>query len=218
MLQVVITTSVGEIDIELWPKEAPKVGGPSLPHAPASIWNFCASLTLSLNSQAVRNFVQLCLESYYDKTIFHRRVCFRSPIEVMSVCNPRWRCVRSNLWKNAVTYERNSCTRAPHRIIKDFMVQGGDPTGTGTGERGRTSGRTSNVLRRSCSQPHFCLTFTRPAAYRIAGGDSIYGEPFVDEIHSRIHFNHRGQVAMANAGNKDSNGSQARGALLLFLS
>lgn len=43
-----------------------------------------------------------------------------------------------------------------------------------------------------------------------AGGDSIYGEPFADEIHSRIHFNHRGQVAMANAGNKDSNGSQAR--------
>lgn len=42
-------------------------------------------------AQAVRNFVQLCLESYYDKTIFHR-------------------------------------------IIKDFMVQGGDPTGTGTGE------------------------------------------------------------------------------------
>jgi hypothetical protein len=43
-----------------------------------------------MNLQAVRNFVQLCLEGYYDNTIFHR-------------------------------------------VIRDYMVQGGDPTGTGTG-------------------------------------------------------------------------------------
>ena len=43
-----------------------------------------------LCSQACRNFVQLCLERYYDGTIFHR-------------------------------------------VIKDFMIQCGDPTGTGTG-------------------------------------------------------------------------------------
>ncbi|KAL5559471.1 hypothetical protein UlMin_035682 [Ulmus minor] len=61
--KVVIQTTYGPLDIELWPKEAPK---------------------------AVRNFVQLCLEGYYDNTIFHR-------------------------------------------IIKGFLVQGGDPTGTGTG-------------------------------------------------------------------------------------
>lgn len=61
--KVVVNTTHGPLDIELWPKEAPK---------------------------AVRNFVQLCLEGYYDKTIFHR-------------------------------------------IIKGFLVQGGDPTGTGTG-------------------------------------------------------------------------------------
>ncbi|XP_030490291.1 peptidyl-prolyl cis-trans isomerase CYP57 [Cannabis sativa] len=61
--KVVITTTYGPLDIELWPKEAPK---------------------------AVRNFVQLCLEGYYDNTIFHR-------------------------------------------VIKGFLVQGGDPTGTGTG-------------------------------------------------------------------------------------
>ncbi|KAK7261017.1 hypothetical protein RIF29_27320 [Crotalaria pallida] len=61
--KVVLNTTRGPLDIELWPKEAPK---------------------------AVRNFVQLCLEGYYDNTIFHR-------------------------------------------IIKDFLVQGGDPTGTGTG-------------------------------------------------------------------------------------
>ncbi|XP_031372632.1 peptidyl-prolyl cis-trans isomerase CYP57 [Punica granatum] len=61
--KVVLNTTHGPLDIELWPKEAPK---------------------------AVRNFVQLCLEGYYDDTIFHR-------------------------------------------IIKDFLVQGGDPTGSGTG-------------------------------------------------------------------------------------
>ena len=98
--KVLLTTSHGEIEVELWPKEAPK---------------------------ACRNFVQLCMEGYYDGCIFHR-------------------------------------------IIKDFMIQTGDPTGTGH------------------------------------GGESIYGEPFKDELHSRIKFNHRGQLAMANAGGRDTNG------------
>lgn len=56
-------TSCGDIDIELWSKEAPKT---------------------------CRNFVQLCMEGYYDNTIFHR-------------------------------------------VVKNFIVQGGDPTGTGHG-------------------------------------------------------------------------------------
>lgn len=56
-------TTAGDIDIELWSKEAPK---------------------------ACRNFIQLCLEAYYDNTIFHR-------------------------------------------VVPGFIVQGGDPTGTGTG-------------------------------------------------------------------------------------
>ena len=45
--QVLLYTTCGEIEIELWSKEAPK---------------------------ACRNFVQLCLEGYYDGTIFHRIV------------------------------------------------------------------------------------------------------------------------------------------------
>ncbi|GFR66125.1 peptidyl-prolyl cis-trans isomerase CWC27 homolog [Elysia marginata] len=61
--KVLLVTSVGEIDIELWSKEAPR---------------------------ACRNFVQLCMEGYYDGTIFHR-------------------------------------------AVKEFIVQGGDPTGTGDG-------------------------------------------------------------------------------------
>ncbi|XP_019457819.1 PREDICTED: peptidyl-prolyl cis-trans isomerase CYP57 isoform X1 [Lupinus angustifolius] len=61
--KVVLKTTRGPIDIELWPKEAPK---------------------------AVRNFIQLCVDGYYDNSIFHR-------------------------------------------IIKDFLIQAGDPTSTGTG-------------------------------------------------------------------------------------
>ncbi|XP_016121067.1 peptidyl-prolyl cis-trans isomerase CWC27 homolog, partial [Sinocyclocheilus grahami] len=58
-----------------------------------------------------------------------------------------------------------------HRVVPEFIVQGGDPTGSGT------------------------------------GGESIYGRPFKDEFHSRLRFNRRGLVAMANAGPHD-NGSQ----------
>ncbi|KAG2466349.1 CWC27 protein, partial [Polypterus senegalus] len=58
-----------------------------------------------------------------------------------------------------------------HRVVPDFIVQGGDPTGTGS------------------------------------GGESVYGQPFKDEFHSRLRFNRRGLVAMANAGPHD-NGSQ----------
>ena len=47
ILQVLLTTSCGEIDVELWAKETPK---------------------------ACRNFIQLCMEGYYDNTIFHRIV------------------------------------------------------------------------------------------------------------------------------------------------
>lgn len=61
--KVVISTTCGDIDIELWSRECPL---------------------------ACRNFISHCLNGYYDKNIFHR-------------------------------------------VIKDFMIQTGDPTGTGTG-------------------------------------------------------------------------------------
>ncbi|CAO3682877.1 unnamed protein product [Umbelopsis vinacea] len=92
---------MGDVSVELWCRETPK---------------------------ACRNFIQLCMEGYYDNTIFH--------------------CV-----------------------VPDFIVQGGDPSGTGE------------------------------------GGESIYGEPFADEFHTRLRFVRRGLVAMANAG-KNDNGSQ----------
>lgn len=59
-----------------------------------------------------------------------------------------------------------------HRLVKGFIIQSGDPTGTGT------------------------------------GGDSIYGEPFEDEVHGRLKFNRRGLLGMANTGKRNTNSSQ----------
>lgn len=56
--------------------------------------------------------------------------------------------------------------------MKNFIIQTGDPTGTGM------------------------------------GGESIYGEPFMDEIHSRLKFNRRGLVGMANNSKRHTNNSQ----------
>ena len=61
--KVVLLTTNGELEIDIWARQAPL---------------------------AARNFIQLCLEDYYNNTIFHR-------------------------------------------MIPGFMIQGGDPTGTGTG-------------------------------------------------------------------------------------
>lgn len=58
-----------------------------------------------------------------------------------------------------------------HRVIKSFMIQTGDPTGTG------------------------------------AGGRSIWGKPFDDEVNKDVKFDRVGLVAMANAG-PNTNGSQ----------
>lgn len=100
--RVILHTTEGELDLHLWSSQCPRT---------------------------VRNFVQLCLEGYYNNCIFHR-------------------------------------------IIPQFMVQTGDPSGTGN------------------------------------GGESIYGEPFENEIMSRLKFRYRGLVGMANTGGKCSNGSQ----------
>ncbi len=58
-----------------------------------------------------------------------------------------------------------------HRVIKGFMIQGGDPTGTG------------------------------------CGGESIWGEPFRDEVSKSVKFDSPGMLAMANSG-PNTNGSQ----------
>jgi peptidyl-prolyl cis-trans isomerase SDCCAG10 len=101
--KVLLQTTAGDLELELFAKQTPKTS---------------------------RNFLQLCLDGYYDNTVFHR-------------------------------------------LVKGFIIQGGDPTGTGQ------------------------------------GGESSYdGEPFEDEFHSRLKFNRRGLLGMANTGKPNDNGSQ----------
>lgn len=101
--QVLLSTTSGDILLELFAKQTPVTS---------------------------RNFLQLCIDGYYDNTIFHR-------------------------------------------LVPGFIVQGGDPTGTGE------------------------------------GGEAIYpGGLFEDEFHSRLKFNRRGLLGMANTGRKNDNGSQ----------
>jgi peptidyl-prolyl cis-trans isomerase SDCCAG10 len=101
--KVLLQTTAGDLELELFAKQTPKTS---------------------------RNFLQLCLDGYYDNTVFHR-------------------------------------------LVKGFIIQGGDPTGTGQ------------------------------------GGESSYdGEPFEDEFHSRLKFNRRGLLGMANSGRPNDNGSQ----------
>ena len=52
-------TTLGDIDVELWSKEAP---------------------------MACRNFVQLCMEGYYNGTIFHR-IIKGNHLACSSCCN-----------------------------------------------------------------------------------------------------------------------------------
>ncbi|MCJ1407705.1 Peptidyl-prolyl isomerase cwc27 [Ptychographa xylographoides] len=101
--KVLLQTTSGDILLELFAKQTPLTS---------------------------RNFLQLCLDGYYNGTIFHR-------------------------------------------LVPGFIIQGGDPTGTGE------------------------------------GGEAIYdGGLFADEFHSRLKFNRRGLLGMANTGRKDDNGSQ----------
>lgn len=101
--KVILNTTAGDLTLELFGKQAPL---------------------------ATRNFLQHCLDGYYNGTIFHR-------------------------------------------LVPGFIIQGGDPSGTGSG-----------------------------------GISAINnGEPFEDEFHSRLKFNRRGLLGMANEG-KDSNTSQ----------
>ena len=101
--KVLLTTTSGDILLELFAKQTPI---------------------------AARSFLQHCLDGYYNGTIFHR-------------------------------------------LVPGFIIQGGDPSGTGH------------------------------------GGEAISpGGTFEDEFHSRLKFNRRGLLGMANGGAKNDNGSQ----------
>lgn len=124
---VILHTTIGELSIELFAKQTP--------------------LTC-------RNFLQLCMDGYYDDTIFHR-------------------------------------------LVPGFILQGGDPSGTGHGgESIYDGGALSGDL-----DPW-------PMDLRRGRNAGPTGVGFKDEFHSRLKFNRRGLLGMANEGMPDTNGSQ----------
>lgn len=84
-----------------------------------------------------------------------------------------------------------------HRLIPGFILQGGDPTGTGHGgESIYDGGAYSGDL-----DPW-------PMDQRRGQNAGPDGINFKDEFHSRLKFNRRGLLGMANEGKPDTNGSQ----------
>ncbi|OIW27934.1 peptidyl-prolyl isomerase CWC27 [Coniochaeta ligniaria NRRL 30616] len=84
-----------------------------------------------------------------------------------------------------------------HRLVPGFILQGGDPTGTGEGgesiyDRGAFSGDFDPW----------------PMDVRKGRNAGPTGVNFKDEFHSRLKFNRRGLLGMANEGRPDTNGSQ----------
>ncbi|KAL1883905.1 Peptidyl-prolyl isomerase cwc27 [Diaporthe australafricana] len=124
---VILRTNHGDLSVELFAKQAP--------------------LTC-------RNFLQHCLDGYYDNTIFHR-------------------------------------------LVPGFILQGGDPTGTGNGgESIYDGGAFSGDLD------------AWPMDERRGKNAGPQGVNFKDEFHTRLKFNRRGLLGMANESKTDTNGSQ----------
>ncbi|KAI3327678.1 cyclophilin-like protein [Xylariaceae sp. AK1471] len=124
---LILHTTLGDLSVELFAKQTPLTS---------------------------RNFLQLCIDGYYDNTIFHR-------------------------------------------LIPGFIIQGGDPTGTGNGgECIYDGGAYSGDL-----DPW-------PMDQRRGKNAGSTGVNFKDEFHSRLKFNRRGLLGMANESKPDTNGSQ----------
>ncbi|KAK1986239.1 cyclophilin type peptidyl-prolyl cis-trans isomerase/CLD [Colletotrichum cereale] len=84
-----------------------------------------------------------------------------------------------------------------HRLVPGFILQGGDPTGTGNGgESIYDGGAFGGEL-----EPW-------PMDERRGHNAGPTGIGFKDEFHSRLKWNRRGQLGMANESKPDTNGSQ----------
>jgi cyclophilin family peptidyl-prolyl cis-trans isomerase len=86
-----------------------------------------------------------------------------------------------------------------HRIIRDFMIQGGDPTGIYR--------ILLLSLRPSCVHSVGSNADLTNGIGTGRGGESIYGGKFEDEIRSDLKHTGAGILSMANSG-PNTNGSQ----------
>uniref|UniRef100_A0A914MB16 Peptidyl-prolyl cis-trans isomerase n=1 Tax=Meloidogyne incognita TaxID=6306 RepID=A0A914MB16_MELIC len=152
--KIVLETTMGTMSIELYWKHAPKT---------------------------CQNFYELARKGYYNNTIFHRVIADfmvqgGDPTGTgrggTSIYGRHFQDEISDELRHTgagiVCYYNNTIF---HRVIADFMVQGGDPTGTGR------------------------------------GGTSIYGRHFQDEISDELRHTGAGIISMANSG-PNTNGSQ----------
>lgn len=126
----VLNTTSGDISLELWAQQTP--------------------LTC-------RNFLQHCLDGYYNGTVFHR-------------------------------------------LVPGFVLQGGDPTGSGNGGESIYDGGAFSEPREEGG--------IWPMEDRKGANAGMRGVGFKDEFHSRLKFNRRGLLAMANEDTPGTNGSQ----------
>lgn len=85
-----------------------------------------------------------------------------------------------------------------HRLVPGFILQGGDPTGTGNGGESIYDG---GAFGRDDLDPW-------PMDQRAGKNAGLTGVNFKDEFHSRLKFNRRGLLGMANESRPDTNGSQ----------
>jgi peptidyl-prolyl cis-trans isomerase SDCCAG10 len=127
---LILHTTSGDISLALWAQQIPLTS---------------------------RNFLQHCLDGYYDNTIFHR-------------------------------------------LVPGFILQGGDPTGTGNGGESIYDGGTFSEPREEGG--------IWPMEDRKGRNFGKNGVGFKDEFHGRIKFNRRGLLGMANEGTENTNGSQ----------
>jgi peptidyl-prolyl cis-trans isomerase SDCCAG10 len=131
------------------------------PTASCILHTTAGDISLELFAQqtplTARNFLQHCLDGYYDGTIFHR-------------------------------------------LVPGFILQGGDPTGTGNGGESIYDGGAFSEPREEGG--------IWPMEDRKGANFGPRGVGFKDEYHSRLKYNRRGLLGMANESTENTNGSQ----------
>ena len=199
--RVLLDTTAGDIDIELWSK----VRNATMTCACLYKYSVC----LQEAPKACRNFIALAMEGTHS--CYASRPC----IWLWQLYN----CLRTQVIMTGSSFigqstlifftQYSSPTHLParppfsllnpfrllsSRVVPDFLVQTGDRTGTGAGGESFFGG--------VCARRSPFPIFVPRSNWRRTT------EQFEDEIHPRLRFAHRGLVAMANSGKKNSNDSQ----------